>query len=283
MINEINKVRWHFPPTRSRGGNTRGEFDIKTVILATTDLLAGPTIITSDLHSHTKMVFNLLEKYVKLENFTVIAAGDMAGAQVFGSDGDPTEDYDFMIEKCGEFYFSQGNHDLPCYEPNKTNREKQLRNHDSHFGNQTLCSLEESQSVDSRIGKISGQDGIISDRRHPYKFRHTEYCQKMMKKLATRPRIYVTHDTPAIPRKYERSGDNYVGNEMIFNQIDNLKPKIHIYGHCHHPTYHNLINGVNYICADARVIILIPDNMDPQDFLHTQLEDEYVMYDYYNQ
>lgn len=281
MINEIDRVRWNFPPTKSRSGNTRGKHDLKTVILTTTDLLGGPTIITSDLHSHTKQVFYLLEKYLKLENFTVIAAGDMAGAQIFGSDGDPTEDYEYMIERCGEFYFSQGNHDLPSYDNN--GREKRLRNHNSHFGNHTLCSLEESQSVDSRIGKIAGLDGIISDRKHPYKFHHKEYCQKMMKKLETHPQIFVTHDTPAIPRKYDRSDDNYVGNDMIFNKINKYKPKIHIYGHCHHPTYHNLINGVNYICADARVIILIPDNLDYQDFLHQDLEDEYVMYDYNNQ
>lgn len=280
-MNEVQKVRWRFPPTKTRSGNTRGEFDVKTVILATTDLLAGPTIITADLHSHTKQVFYLLEKYLKLEYFTVIAAGDMAGAQVFGSDGDPTEDYEFMIERCGEFYFSQGNHDLPSYDGD--NHEKQLRNHDSHFGNQTLCSLEESKSVESRIGKIAGQDGIISDRKHPYKFHHKDYCQKMMKKLATRPRIFVTHDTPTIPVKYNGSGDNYVGNEMIFNQVNKYKPNIHIYGHCHHPTYHNLIDGVNYICTDARVIILIPDNLDYHDFLHQDLEEEYVMYDYYNQ
>src|SRR5579872_1100551 len=111
-MNEITSVKWYFPPTKNRKGQTRDDYDIKAVILLETNLINESLIITSDLHSHTQEVFTLLDDYVYLDKFIVICAGDMAGINTFGSNGDPTDYYEEMLTKCHELYFIQGNHDL---------------------------------------------------------------------------------------------------------------------------------------------------------------------------
>ena len=109
MINEIIRTTLHFPPSKNRKGDVRKKYDEKIIILVKTDLVDEPCIITSDLHGHTQRVFNLLDSYFHLNKFTIICAGDMAGTWLYGTDGDPTEQYEFMLNKCGEFYFVQGN------------------------------------------------------------------------------------------------------------------------------------------------------------------------------
>ena len=198
----------------------------------------------------------------------------MAGTGIYGSDGDPTVFYEDMLSKCGELYFSQGNHDLPSGDGK--HQEKKLHNKNAHFKTQSLCSLNET-TVKTSIGIIGGIDGTISNKAHEYKMTQDEYNNKLIKLLKKNPQILVTHDTPAIPIKYH-NGNNYVGNEIIYNTVSKYKPNIHIYGHCHHPTYHNLINGVNYICADSRILIMIPNNMVSRDFLKKELMDEYIVY-----
>ena len=135
-MEEIGHYKWRFPPTKSRNGKIRNENDIKSVILLRSDLVNGPTIITSDLHSHTYKVFSLLDEYIHLDQFTIICAGDMSGAPVFGSDGDPTKYYEYMLERCGELYFSQGNHDMPSEDG--LHREKLLHNKVAKFGTDSL-------------------------------------------------------------------------------------------------------------------------------------------------
>ena len=273
-MQEITSVDWKFPPSKNRNGKTRHDYDTKTVHLLMTDLIKGPTIVMSDLHCHTEKVFALLDQYIHLDKFTVICAGDMAGTSTFGSDGDPTTFYEDMLSKCGELYFAQGNHDLPSSD--KKHREKKLHNKNAVFKTQSMCSLNET-TVKTMVGVMGGIDGTISNKRHEYKMPEDEYYDKLIKLLKKNPPILVTHDTPAIPIKYP-GGSNYVGNENIYKIVSKYKPKIHIYGHCHHPTYHNLINGVNYICADSRIIIMIPDNMNCQEFFKKELMEEYIIY-----
>jgi Icc-related predicted phosphoesterase len=272
MFEEIKNVIWYFPPTKNRVGKSRKDFDTKSIILVTTDIVNGPTIVTSDLHSHTQSVFNKLDEYVQLDRFTVICAGDMAGAQIFGSDGDPTNYYEYMLSKCGELYFVQGNHDLPSNDG--LHREKQLHNKYATFGTDNQCSLD-GHVFKSSIGKIGGIDGIISDKNHDYKMGEDDYLHKLGKVLGKKPHILVTHDTPMLPIKTDKA-ENYVGNEKIYKLVSKSSHKIHIYGHCHHPKYYNFIEGINYICADARVIIMIPrDNY--MDFLKQELQEEYCL------
>ena len=197
-MQEIISVEWKFPPSKNRKGQTRHEYDIKTVHLLATDLIKGPTIIISDLHCHTNKVFALLDEYVCLDKFTVICAGDMAGTSIFGSDGDPTIFYEDMLSKCGELYFSQGNHDLPSGDGK--HREKKLHNKNAKFKSQSMCSLNETITKTS-IGVIGGIDGTISNKSHDYKMTPDEYYNKLIKLLKKNPPILVTHDTPAIPVK----------------------------------------------------------------------------------
>jgi Icc-related predicted phosphoesterase len=274
-MQEITYVTWKFPPSMNRKGKTRDIYDTKTVFLLNTDIIKGPTIIMSDLHCHTNVVFTLLDKYVCLDKFTVICAGDMAGTKIFGSDGDPTIFYEDILSKCGELYFAQGNHDLPS--DDGKHQEKKLHNKIAKFKTQSMCSLNET-IVKTTIGTIGGIDGTISNKSHNYKMSQDEYCTKLIKLLKRNPQILVTHDTPSIPLKCN-DGINYVGNEKIYDIVSKYKPKIHIYGHCHHPTYHNLINGVNYICADSRILIMIPNNMNHCDYIKNELINEYIDYE----
>jgi len=40
-----------------------------------------------------------------------------------------------------------------------------------------------------------------------------------------------------------------------------------------------LIDGVNYICADSRILIMIPNNMNYQEFFKKELETNEYKYD----
>ena len=73
----------------------------------------------------------------------------MAGTLTMGTDGDPTDFYKQLLEKCKEFYFVQGNHDMP----DKTNSHKNLKNR-----NDKLCMIENGQTINTLIGKIPGSN-----------------------------------------------------------------------------------------------------------------------------
>lgn len=274
---ELLTIKWCFPPSKNRKGLSRGSNDIKTVIVIETDLFSEPTIATSDLHSWTKHSFELLDEYFKLENFVVITAGDMAGEPVFGVDGNPTDYYIYMKERCKEFYFIQGNHDRPDIK----NRHSKLRN------DKSFCDLTQNKNgktINSSIGRIGGVHGTISTKKHPYKFSQQVYLRRVASILKQKLKILVTHDTPSLllhspPSFYD--GNRTYGNEKLFILTQQHKPLVHIYGHCHHYKYdmtHEVKNnkGVNYFNVDARILVFKPLNMKLEDLLKKDLENRYL-------
>ena len=284
-INIVDSKKWYFPPTLNKHGVAHGgKFDHKTICVVKTDLFNVPVIAMSDIHSQTTELFEMLDKFVDLSQFIVLAAGDMAGKCVLGTDGIPTDDYIYMLKRAKEFYFVQGNHDLP----DKMNVQDTLKNSSGIY-----CKIKNGTTINTTIGKIGGVNGIISDKDHPYKMSSDAYFKYLKKALTLKPRILLTHDTPSIPVYYDKRFDEkgnkmrYIGNEEIFNVINTLKPKIHFYGHCYHPSLHNFIGGVNYINLDGRVIVFVPDNMDENDIVNlfkTELIEQYSVKsaNYYN-
>ena len=154
------KATWKFAPSRNRYGKTRSSYDLKHIICAKSDLFQEPTILTSDLHAHSHAVLEQLETNtnIKLKDYNVITAGDMAGDGIFGSDGDPTEFYIKLQKKCKSLLVVQGNHDLPT----------DTRNKKTH-GFDSSCLLRNGEVRDTIYGKVGGVNGIISNKPHPYK------------------------------------------------------------------------------------------------------------------
>ena len=237
----ISTHRWRYPPTVNRHGNSKSKCDIKEIIEIQSPLFDHPTIITSDLHTYAPEVFRQLNEFVYLDKFIVLAAGDMAGIAKFGSDGDPTESYKYMAARAKEFHFVQGNHDLPD-------------KNDEHLP----WMIPNGRCIKTSIGTIGGMNGTISEKRHPYKMPFDKYMQYIDACLKKRPRILLTHETPCLPVCYPNSQDMYVGKEELFDKVVKAKPVIHIYGHCHHPTFYNNIEGVHFLNVDARVLIIKP-------------------------
>lgn len=241
----ISQTDWKFSPTRNRDGMARGSHDINTVIVVQSDLFKEPTIAMSDIHSHTSEVIDRLSMYVDLSKCVVITAGDMAGAMVYGSDADPTEDLLHLNDMSKEFYYVHGNHDAPTKETNE--KLRQLLNREGKY-----CSLDAVS-----LPMLGGVDGIISEKAHINKFPKHTYLQKLERVLKSKVHVLLTHETPCIP-KYYSNGDRYIGNMELFELVNKYKPKVHMYGHCHHPEPFSLINGVQYVNLDARIIIFVP-------------------------
>ena len=259
----VDKHTWHFPPCMNRHCETRYQFDEKVIIHVKSNLFSSehPTILMSDMHYHTPVVFRKLAEYFDLSKCVVLTMGDMAGDNnIFGADGNPTEDYEFMANSAREFYFVQGNHDQPCWKG-------------THLDIKNRCGqkamIQNGSSVKSLVGKISGVNGIISDRKHPYKLHYRAYLDFMKKGLATRPDIFMTHDTPKV--------NDGPGQPYIFTLIDKYKPKIHLYGHCHHWDWYTKINNVHYICADARIVVFEPTKVESKEYIIKELGDEYFL------
>ena len=248
----MEKYKWHFPPTTNKQGISHYKHDIKDVIITNTTLFRDPTIIMSDIHGNTPKLVKILDEHINLGEFIVLTAGDMAGENIFGSDGNPTPEYEFLNEKSKEFYFVQGNHDLP----DDNNRQDVIKNNQNKF-----ASIKDGKSVKTNIGKIGAINGIISNKQHRYKMSQSRYLKYLKEVLNSDVDILVTHDTPSIPI-FDNNGNRYVGNEEMFKIINQYKPKIHIYGHCHHPNFYNQINGTHYINADARVIVCFPNDLE---------------------
>lgn len=243
----IKQLYWYFSPTNSKGKEPKYKYGRIEIIVAETSLFEQPTIAMSDIHSQTPELVVILDEFVNLNKFVVLACGDMAGGFVRGTDGAPTPEYEFLNDRSLEFYFVQGNHD----QPSKGNAELKLR---TKSGKQ--CNIKDGLTTKSLIGTIGGVNGIISDKEHTYKMSADTYHEKLKQALTKRPKILMTHDTPSITTLYE-NGERYIGNASIFDIVNQYKPKVHFYGHCHHPQFHNLINGVNYINLDGRVIIFV--------------------------
>jgi len=249
----IIRCNWTFPPTLNRKGASRKPYDLKSVIVVRCDLFDSPTIAMSDIHSHTAAVTEKLRNFVDLSQCTVITAGDMAGAMVYGSDADPTEDLLRINSLAKEFYYVHGNHDSPSPAANK-----RLRTTRNQAGK--LCSLD----AGSNKGGIGGVDGTISSKDHINKFPKRIYLDKLERVLRSRPSVLVTHETPAITVAGEGFGFDQetgylIGNTDVFRVVNSYRPRIHIYGHCHHPDPFYYVNGVQYINVDGRIIIFVRD------------------------
>jgi Icc-related predicted phosphoesterase len=243
----ISNVDWQFPPTLNRKGYSRDQHDIKTVLVVESDLYNHPTIAMSDIHSHTAAVIERLKRSIDLSKCTVITAGDMAGQMVFGSDGDPTADLLYLNSLSDAFYFVHGNHDVPA--------GKELCQVRNRQGKQ--CSLHMSGSH-----MFGGVDGTISNKTHINKFPKVVYLEKLEKVLKSRPYTLVTHETPSLPNSLNSRSDPewepyLIGNRDVFEMVNKYKPKVHMYGHCHHPLPFYSINGVQYINLDGRIIIFV--------------------------
>lgn len=261
----IKMAKWYFPPTTNKNGNAIDDYDSKTIMLIESTLFSHPLIAMSDIHSQTTELLTILDEYVNMEKFIVLTAGDMAGKHVRGTDGNPTSDYEFIAKKAREFYFVQGNHDLP----DKNNKQNTIKNKQNKF-----AMIQNGETVNSILGTIGGVNGIISNKIHPYKISQDKYETFLKKILQKRPFILITHDTPSIEQIYP-DGQRYVGNVEIYNIINKHKPIVHFYGHCHHPTFYNFINGVNYINIDARVLIFVNPNYDQNQLFKKPLDDVY--------
>lgn len=250
-IDIIETTNMKYPPTKNRAGRTRGAHDIKTLIRIKTDLVKVPTLITSDLHSHTEAVFNDLQaRGIDLSQYMIITAGDMAGDLIYGSDGDPTEYYAMINSKCDKFYIIQGNHDLPPIHITDLNK---LTNKDG-----SKCMLPDGDGAyKTENGIIAGVHGTISYKSHPYKKADDAYYALIDNVLKWhKPDILVTHDTPSI---IVNDKERLIGKNDLYEKVTNKnKPKIHIYGHCHHRYVMVYKRGVMFISADSRVIILEP-------------------------
>lgn len=244
-MNIEKTVYWNFPPTTNRHGVAHSKHDTKDIVMVSTNIIDEPLIAMSDIHSHTPELVPMLNEYVDLSKFVVVTVGDMAGNYIFGADGDPYEEYKYLKERAFEFYYVQGNHDLPL----KNNVDGSID-----------CKIINTKSNMS----IGGVNGIISNKPHAYKIPFGIYLSNMKKVLQKKPYIFVTHDTPSIPMHYP-DGSRYIGQNIIYETVDKYKPKIHIYGHCHHPTMINLINNVYYINVDGKVVIFVPEKFSEED------------------
>ncbi|AYV76817.1 MAG: hypothetical protein Barrevirus1_39 [Barrevirus sp.] len=262
----IKTVHWYFPPTISKGKEPRHKYGRITISLLQTDLFNNvPTVAMSDIHSQTPELVVMLSDLLNLDKFTIISCGDMAGNYVRGSDGNPISEYQYLNDRANEFYFVQGNHDLPS----KNKLEKKLKNRQGK-----LCNIQEGTIIESLLGSIGGINGIISDSNHSYKMPGPAFIKLLIQTLEKKPRILLTHDTPSIEAFYE-SGDRYIGDIDIFKVVDQYKPLIHIYGHCHHPTFYNLINGIHYINVEARVLIFVGPKFNHDALFKKELTEEY--------
>lgn len=180
------------------------------------DLFRGKVMIMSDLRNATQEVIDRLEMNYNLKEYAILSVGDMAGNEKMGGDGIPYSFYEQLQRKAKCFYYIQGNHDLP--ELFNSNDELNGEVFDSAF-----------------FGRIGGVDGIISNRKHPYKMKERDYLD-----------VLAIHMTPKyIP---EVKGDQ--------NVWDVIRQKVVIFGHCHHrEAYHyDAKSGIHLFNVDGRVI-----------------------------
>jgi len=242
---------WKFPPTRSKSGHIKYKHDLKHIIYAKTDIFGDePVIMTSDLHSHPMAVFERLRHDTDIDftKYNVLMVGDMAGNLIRGSDGNPTKFYNYVINtlKVKSLYIVQGNHDLPPKQCTECTPQQKLEVQ-KHI-------LRDGETVKTPLGKIGGVNGTCSFKPHPYKMPYEKFYGYMNKLVAQKPDILLTHDTP----KFSIKGDEFIGNEDIYKYALKIKPKVYVFGHCHHKLYHSMHNGTHFFNVDARVLICNP-------------------------
>lgn len=230
----------YLPPTMNRAGNTKAPNDTKYIHTIKNHMFAHPVIMISDAHSHTQAVINYLMIHYDLSKYIIITVGDMAGELIYGSDGVPTEFYKQFLEHSHRFYFVQGNHDLP-----DENKEcNKLKNKDG-----SLCMVH-GKVFNTPIGRIGGINGIVSSRKkaHPYKIHEEKYLGYLDIYGKHRLDVLLIHDTP-------QHSDKVIGKPEIWDRVKKIKPRVCIYGHCHHQKPYYFVDGIHLFNADSRVLI----------------------------
>lgn len=253
-INIIDRNVLYYPPTKNRAGNTKAPFDTKEVIKIKTSLVNTPTIITSDLHSHSFKVFEHLENELDLLLYDIYTVGDMSGEMIYGSDGDSTPLYRRIQSLCNHLYIIQGNHDLP---PPCVNDLLCLVNTDG-----SNCYISDGENIVQTLnGTVGGVHGIIShtDKKKPYR-KYLELFDELVKNvLRKKPDFFFTHETPAL--KYTNANGKpveFIGKNSLFALVKKSKCKVHVYGHCHHPNVMTYIDQTLFINVDARILVMEP-------------------------
>lgn len=245
------RVTWQFPATRSaRTGKTRAPHDYKHVVCYNTTLFSEKVIVTSDLHSHSEAVLDKLlnNTNIDLSEYHMITLGDMAGDNVFGSDGNPTPFYADLQKRVKSLVVIQGNHDLP---PTKTAE-------DEEFDKRSF--LPNGRPVKMPYGTIGGVHGTISRRPHPHKMPEQSFYDLTGRlKKAKDLDIFVTHETP----RFFINGKEFIGKDQLYQEALASKAKLVMYGHCHHRPCYTVHTGPkggtkHFLNVDARVVIFNP-------------------------
>jgi predicted phosphodiesterase len=234
----------YFPPTKNSNGKTNSDHDTKEIICFDQNIFNDNVIFMSDMHSHTKAVIDYLVcSDIDLSKFVIVTLGDMWGNGFFGSDGDPTPFYHILKQYAKALYIIQGNHDLP---PSRLSDLLEMKNR-----NGTKCLLTNGHPINTSIGKIGGIHGTISAKIHPYKMPEKAYL-KLLKSFSDKGLdILLTHDTPRIT---DEKNNILIGNIDIYNTVTQVKPKVHVYGHCYHPPV-NVCKDIIFLNADSKVLI----------------------------
>lgn len=213
----------------------------KTVYLVNREdnnIFGNPVILMSDIHSHTQQVIDYLKEQYDLSKYTVITVGDMSG-----TDDLSTQYYQQLADLAHNFYFVQGNHDMP----DKNKVCNTLKNRDS-----TNCMVDLDVNIDVQktdIGKIGGVNGIIctKSKNHPYKLESSLFLKKLLK-LKDKVDVLLLHDTP-------KHSENVIGNKDLWNSVKVVKPNICVYGHCHHKEVYYFVNNIHLFNVDSRIVI----------------------------
>jgi Icc-related predicted phosphoesterase len=159
-----------------------------------------------------------------------------------GSDGDPTDLYEYVNKNVDYFYFVQGNHDIL---PEKLDRIYSLKNKDGSH-----CFIQNGTIIETPIGLLGGVNGTISlKKNNPHKLPEEKYMEAL--KRLNGVDVVLTHDTPS----FQFDGKDLIGNKNIYNTVVDMKPKVHIYGHCHHDNHRYDKNKITFINADSRLLI----------------------------
>lgn len=243
----INTYQWIFGQAKSK--------EVKEIIVVRSNLFSHPTILTGDLHTYGLQVFQTLHSYIDLNKFIVLSVGDMAGNGNKGADVDPTELYTFINEHSKKFYYVQGNHDLQSPTTSDHN-------------------IVDGTVVNTEIGKIGGVNGIISDKKRLYRLPEKEFLQHIQSSLNQNINILLTHETPALPVFDPKYKTPCIGQKSLYSSLKS--PLIYVYGHCHHTVFYHYISGIHFINADARVIIVIPDNYNGPELFQLEITDFYI-------
>jgi hypothetical protein len=171
----------------------------------------------------------------------------MAGNYIRGSDGNPTQFYNYLLNtiRVKKLYIIQGNHDLPPKDCNNSSLEDKI-NIDKYI-------LKNGEVITTQLGKIGGVNGIISNsNNHPYKINEINYMSFMNNFIVNKIDILLTHDTP----RFIKNNQEFIGKDCIYEKVKSIKPKVYIYGHCHHPELHTIHNNIHFLNVDGRVVLI---------------------------